>query len=145
MSRTKMNTGNTKHCRTCFSLALELFCSYNQKLKLAKLHFAPFEQSGGRPLFTGDTWDAAWKAESTLSLSLLDSSHNARLWKHWCAHTETRLTLLSQKIREEKRSYGEVNLQTRTTDKLPNKGCALYQAELDFVNHEQHRLKAAVS
>lgn len=42
-----MYTGNTKHCRTYSSLALELFSSYEQKLKSVQLHFAPFEQFGG--------------------------------------------------------------------------------------------------
>lgn len=30
----------------------------------------------GRPQFTGDTWDPAWEAESTLSPSLLDPNGN---------------------------------------------------------------------
>lgn len=47
MNSTKMNTGNTKHCRTCFTLALEIFFSYKQNLNLVKLHFALLEQFGG--------------------------------------------------------------------------------------------------
>lgn len=49
----------------------------------------------------------------------------------------------TKKIGEAKRSYGEVNLQTHITDKLPNRQYVLHEAEFDLKN-ERHRLKPVV-
>lgn len=48
-----------------------------------------------------------------------------------------------KKIGEAKGSYGEVNLQTHITDKLPNRQYVLHEAEFDLKN-ERHRLKPVV-